>query len=805
MTSKKVPFFKSLRIKLVLVSIIVEVCMLSLLVGNSMRLMQGAIEEHTDSLAEDFYPLLDAALSQPLFERDYASLTDTLDRIIAKENSELKYAVVFDEQGNTYAMAGFVGSFEIPRVDVDVEHAREDGVFDARGDLTIAGQKVGEIQFGIHMDKYLIAEQSLLSQGITIAGIEVLLSMFLLALIGYALTKHLSTLLRATDRISEGDYNSRMKVVSEDEIGKLADNFNKMSEAISEKIEGLKRSEEALMEEKERAFVTLESIGDGVITTDKNGNVELINSVATRLTGWDAEEARGKPITSVFSVFNEISRQPIKNLVTACLENNQTISSTEKNILINRNGEEFPIEDTIAPIRFKDSVNAGVVVVFRDVSGVRHMARQMAYQAKHDSLTGLVNRSEFEKRLDRAILIAKSEFREHAILYMDLDHFKIINDTSGHFAGDELLKQLTSILIAKMRDSDTLARLGGDEFGVLLENCSLEHAKEVAYKIHKLINDFRFKWEDRVFEVGVSIGLVAINKKTDSITSLLSEADVACYIAKEKGRNRIHTHSAEDEEHSMRQNEMQVISDILLALEENRFILYQQEIIPIFKTEQSGRHYEILVRMIDEEGKVVLPYAFIPAAERYYLMSQIDQKVVTLVVEYMKSLTVLPQYDTFSINLSGQSLADENMLGFLIKSIKKSNIDPKHFCFEVTETSAIRNLQQASSMIAEIKSLGCSFSLDDFGSGLSSFAYLKNLDVDYLKIDGGFVIDMLENETDASMVEAINHLGHVMGLKTIAEYVENDAILQKLKLLGVDYAQGFGIHIPEPISTPSKQ
>ena len=799
MTENKVPLHKSLRLKLVLASIIVEVCMLSILVGNSMRLMQDTMEQNTNSLVEDFTPLLDAAIGQSLFERDYASLTETLEKIISKENSELKYALVFDDQNKLYAMAGFSGEFQTPTVDSDVEQARDDGVFDARADLTIAGQKVGEVQFGIILNKYLVAEQSLFSQGVTIAAIEVFLSMVLLALVGYALTKHVTKLLKATDLISEGDYNSRMNVVSEDEIGKLANNFNKMSEAISEKIDGLKDSEQALMEEKERAYVTLESIGEGVITTDANGNIELINSVAAKLTGWGSEEAKGQPLSLVFSIINETTRQPVLNPVATCLEKNRAISSVEKNLLLNRNGEEFPIEETIAPIRCSDNITTGVVVVFRDVSGTRHMARQMAYQAKHDSLTGLVNRTEFETRLDRAIVTANNEYREHAMLYMDLDHFKIVNDTAGHFAGDELLKQLTSIIVSKMRDSDTLARLGGDEFGVLLENCTAGHAKEVAYKIHTMVNDFKFQWEERVFEVGISIGLVSIGQHTENITSLLSEADVACYIAKEQGRNRVHIHSAEDEEHDKRKNEMKVISDIMLALDENRFVLHYQEIRPILESADDENHYEVLVRMIDEEGGVVMPYAFIPAAERYYLMPQVDKQVVSLIIDYLKGHVFVSQRDTFSINLSGQSLADETMLDYIINAIRESNINPVHFCFEVTETSAIRNLKQASHMIAELKALGCSFSLDDFGSGLSSFAYLKNLDVDYLKIDGGFVIDMLENETDASMVEAINHLGHVMGLKTIAEYVENAAILQQLKKLGVDYAQGFGIHRPEPI------
>jgi len=801
MSKKKVSFHKSLRVKLIVASIVIEVCMLSILVGNSMRLMQGTIKHHTDSLVEEFSPLLDAAISQSLFERDYATLTETLDKIIGKENSELKYIIVFDDNNKVYAAVGYESGSLIPPLDKNIKHARIDGVFDARAKLDIAGNEIGEVQFGIILDKYLSAESALLSQGVIIAAIEVLLSILLLALVGYALTKHVTKLLVATERISEGDYETRMNVVSKDEIGVLARNFNKMSEAISDKIEGIKNSEQALFDEKERAYVTLESIGEGVITTDIHGNIELVNPMAEKLTGWNAAEAQGQPISQVFNIINEVTRERSTDVVDLCLKNSQSISTTEKNILINSNGDEYHIEDTIAPIRSRGKGVIGVVVVFRDVSNTRKMARQMAYQAKHDSLTGLVNRTEFEARLNRAISTSKNEHREHALLYMDLDHFKIVNDTAGHFAGDELLKQLTALLSTKMRDSDTLARLGGDEFGILLENCPADSAKEVALKVHAMVNDFRFVWEDSFFEIGISVGLVAIGEHTKNITALLSEADVACYIAKEQGRNKVHIHTAEDEEHEKRKNEMRIVSDIMLALDEDRFVLYHQRIVPIASVANDEYHSEVLIRMIGEDGQIISPYAFIPSAERYYLMPQIDKKVVKLVVDYMKDFIFESENDTFSINLSGQSLTDETMLDFLVKSIKESNVDPVHFCFEVTETSAIRNLEQASHMIAEIKALGCKFSLDDFGSGLSSFAYLKNLDVDYLKIDGGFVIDMLENETDASMVEAINHLGHVMGLKTIAEYVENDAILQKLRILGIDYAQGFGLHVPEPLGS----
>ncbi len=432
-----------------------------------------------------------------------------------------------------------------------------------------------------------------------------------------------------------------------------------------------------------------------------------------------------------------------------------------------------------------------------DITIMQHMARELSHQARHDALTGLVNRHEFEIRLDRALVSVRNEDKQHAVLYLDLDQFKIVNDTCGHIAGDELLKQLTVLLQSHVRNSDTLARLGGDEFGLLLQFCPLENAVAVAEKIRQVVEDFQFSWEKRAYKISVSIGIAAINVESANLTEVMSAADAACYVAKEAGRNRVHTYRPDDAKTAQLQGEMRWIPRIRKALEEDRFVLYCQKILPLKEQGENIDHYEILVRLLDEEGRIVPPMAFIPAAERYNLMSAIDRWVVT---ETLKNLQEKKgNNDFFAINLSGQSFCDEQFLNFVTDQIKQTGIDPKRLCFEITETSAIANLTEATRFIDTLHGMGCLFALDDFGSGLSSFAYLRTLSVDFLKIDGSFVKDILTDTTDRTVVQIINQFGHEMGMRTIAEFVENVAILATLREMGIDYAQGFGIARPEPM------
>lgn len=435
---------------------------------------------------------------------------------------------------------------------------------------------------------------------------------------------------------------------------------------------------------------------------------------------------------------------------------------------------------------------------------MRDSEKRLSWQVSHDLLTGLINRQEFEQRVEQVLLNFKTNNEQHSICYLDLDRFKIVNDTCGHAAGDELLRQVANLLKDQVRAADAVARLGGDEFGLLLNNCPTQQGLRIANTIRQKLEEFRFIWQDKIFTVGVSIGLVGIDTETTDLASLLNAADAACYAAKNAGRNRVHIYHCDDKELVTQYSQMQWVSRIHKALENNSFCLYCQPIVSLNSSESNSNHCEILLRLLDEAGKLIPPMAFIPAAERYGLMNLIDRWVIrTLFTElgqYYQDGYCLEKSDRtfYAVNLSGASINDDEFIGFLHGQFTLHQVLPQAICFEITETIAITNLNNASRLIREIKSLGCSFALDDFGSGMSSFAYLKNLPVDYLKIDGNFVRDIVEVPTDLALTTAINQIGHVMGLKTIAEFVENDAILQKLTELGVDYAQGYGIAKPRP-------
>jgi len=418
--------------------------------------------------------------------------------------------------------------------------------------------------------------------------------------------------------------------------------------------------------------------------------------------------------------------------------------------------------------------------------------------AYHDALTGLTNRYEFETRLSDLLTNPLHLNTENVLLYIDLDQFKIINDTCGHVAGDELLKQLATVLTGTIRKVDTLSRLGGDEFGVLLVNCDLDHANPIAQNILEIIKDFRFTWETKTFAIGASIGMVQFNGGLyQDIASVLSAADMACYAAKDLGRNRIHVYSEDEANILKRQGEMQWVSRINMALEENRFVLYAQKIIMLDKNE-SRANLEFLVRMVDEDGELILPGAFIPAAERYNLMNQIDFWVIkNAFLSFAEMIDSGDAPDLIFLNLSGSSLSDDSIFRFMREQVELSGIDPNRVCLEITETAAIANLSVAVTFMQEMKRMGFRFALDDFGAGLSSFAYLKTIPVDFLKVDGSFIRDMLDDEMDAAIVDSIRRIGHVAGLKTIAEFVESDAILAHLMDIGFDYAQGYAIHSPE--------
>jgi len=648
---------------------------------------------------------------------------------------------------------------------------------------------------------YLRVSTEALDQKINTYLLTILYIMFGLIIISYYLASRLQSIIsgpiiklaEATHKIAQDEsYSFRAEKYNNDEIGVLYDDFNNMIDKISQRKRERDRALKELFEEKERAQVTLESIGDAVITTDIYGKIDYVNAVAENLTGWSHEEAEGHQIEHIFRIINEITREKAINPVERCITEGRIVELANHTVLICKDGSEIAIEDSAAPIRNQSGEMIGVVMVFHDVTESRKLSQQLIYQARHDALTGLINRREFEERLEQAIEQARINQYDHALLYMDLDQFKVVNDTCGHAAGDELLRQITSLLQSQMRKHDTLARLGGDEFAVLLEYCGSDEARNVAENLCEAVEAYRFTWEGNSFVVGVSIGLVPINKNSGSLGVVMSIADSACYAAKEAGRNRIHSYVEDDTTVAQRHGEMRWVSRITQGLEENNFTLYRQDITPIGSTPSGGCHYEVLIRMKDEEGALAMPNSFLPAAERYNLMPKLDRWVIRTIFEWLSdSQDSLDLLEMCSINLSGHSVGDEKFLQYTINLFEKYNIQPSKICFEITETATIVNLTSATRFIRALKKKGCRFALDDFGSGMSSFLYLKNLPVDFLKIDGGFVKDITHDPMDLALVRSINDIGHVVGMKTIAEFVENEEVLKKLKVLGVDYAQGY--------------
>jgi diguanylate cyclase (GGDEF)-like protein/PAS domain S-box-containing protein len=559
--------------------------------------------------------------------------------------------------------------------------------------------------------------------------------------------------------------------------------------------------DKTLKRQERRFSAILHSIADGIIATDNQRNVEFMNPVAESITGLQETEAKTKHIASVIKIYDENTKNEII-LPDIDVENPQQGTFFFKEAVIkNKNGETIPVEGTVASIRDSQSGIEGQVIAVRDISELREMSNKISYQASHEALTGLLNRDAFSQSLKSLINSAKKEGTEHALIYLDLDQFKLINDTIGHAAGDELLLETTAIVKNVFRSSDICARLGGDEFGIVLNNTDLETAHIIAERLQNRLKERRLVWGQNAFNIHSSIGLVVIDDTSEDIHSVLAAADDACYIAKDEGGRRIRVYKTSDKQFKQRRGEMQWVTRLTKALEEDRFELYYQTIMPIspHAVASASEKMEILIRMIDENGGIIPPIDFLPAAERYNLMPLVDRWVVKTAIGMYNKLNGGAGKKVFSINLSAESMADEHFLEFIQNQLHSSGAAPENFCFEIIETVTISNMTTASQFIHELKKIGCTFSLDDFGSGFSSFNYLKNMPVDYLKIDGSFVKDMDENSVNSAMVEAINTLGHVMGIETIAEFVRNSTILERLTVIGVDYAQGYEISKPQPL------
>lgn len=555
---------------------------------------------------------------------------------------------------------------------------------------------------------------------------------------------------------------------------------------------------ETLME-KERAQITLHSIGDGVITTDSSGSIDYMNPVAELLTGWRYHQAIGMSMEAILHLEDEVSGYVIPDPARRCLAEKRVISPKTDNVLISKNGERYSIQGTAAPMLDAQGASIGVVLVFKDVTDSRRLQKMMAHKATHDPLTGLVNRSEFEGRLQKAIESAREFENTHALLFLDLDQFKIVNDTAGHVAGDELLKQISGLLSSQLRGRDTLGRLGGDEFSVLLENCPLSKASRVASILIDAIREYCFIWEDKSYQIGVSIGIVPITPNSTDKNDLMNKADQACYSAKDLGRGCAYIATDKDNDAQFQPGESLQRHDIVSAIDNERFQLLYQPIVAL-SDDNTATHTraEVLLRMLDAENQFLTPGAFIPPANRFGLMGQVDRWVIRKLFNDYSHIFMQNPDLVMSINLSAQSITDDLMIEFIAQLFEKTVISPHQICFEIAETVLTNHFSSASLFVEQVSRLGCAFALDDFGSGLSSFSYLKNLKIDFLKIDGDLIRDVCVDIVDRTMVESINTMGHLLGIRSIAECADSEAIIQEIKQLGIDYAQGY--YLGDPVS-----
>ena len=926
----QIPFYTSLRFRLIASVVIIEIIMLSIMVWNN---VETIYRTHTDRLADTARSMVSQLANQAgdhLIEVDYAALEEQV--LSIAKHAEVAYVVVLNDENVLVTKVGRVPHLNAELVDAHPTQVR-DGVYDVTARINFAKRDLGKVHMGFSMSLTNQAIQISRNRSILIALVEIALSIVVTIFLGLGLTRSLQQLSKAAQMVEHGNFWVELPTDRQDEVGLTAHAFNSMVEAIEERTNRLeqrethirllmdstaeavvgisevsrcifvnraclemlgydcaddivgqdfheishhshpdgrpypaeectirlgakkfgsyhtddevfwrkdgtsfpveawthpiehegkntgymltfidisvrKEAEKKLHQVSDQLHLLLQSSGEGIFGVDTELKCTFANGAACSLLGYPIDALIGQDMQQLVQHSTEegfkISRE-MSPLFTTIRDNKPFRSDAV--VMWSSDGTCFPVEYSCSPIIESGKIT-GAAVVFMDITESRAISRKIDYLATHDALTGLVNRHEFEVRLTNAMHELTEDNATHVLCYMDLDQFKVVNDTCGHIAGDELLRQLASVLKTEIRSEDTLARLGGDEFGVLLRSCPMEKGIELIENIRQTVSEFRFVWEDKTFSLGASVGVTQITPETSSIGSAMSEADAACYIAKDSGRNRIHVYKPDDANLAQRHGEMQWVSLINEALEQDRFVLYLQPIVPVGAylddmqkgTGKKFSHCEILLRMQDNMGREIQPGAFLPAAERYNLSPKVDRWVISRVFEHFsESRAQFDAMQMISINLSGNTLNDDEFLPFISELLERNDFPCEKVCFEITETAAVANLSKASQLIKILRSYGCKFALDDFGSGMSSFAYLKNLHVDYLKIDGNFIRDIVVDRVDRAMVVAVNQVGHVMGIKTIAEFVENMEIMQLLHEIGVDYAQGYGISKPKPV------
>jgi diguanylate cyclase (GGDEF)-like protein/PAS domain S-box-containing protein len=564
-----------------------------------------------------------------------------------------------------------------------------------------------------------------------------------------------------------------------------------------------KSLEVSLSRSKRQAQYTLESIAEGVITTDNDGRIDYMNLAAENLIGTNRDDAAGHRIGELFTLVDDADRRPLGDPVERCLAMRRRVNMGRRAVMVLADGEnEHSVEITASPVRGPSNSISGTVVVFHDVSELRGLTRKMSYQATHDPLTGLVNRREFERRLDEAMDSAHAEEAVHMLFYMDLDRFKAVNDSCGHMAGDNMLREVAALIKDQVRDSDYVGRLGGDEFGALLIGCPIDKARQIATDICHAVADYRFVWKDKIFNIGISIGLVEVSHTSGTLQDVMSAADSACYMAKQRGRGQVHVYSARDEVVARERGDIQWLRYLQKALHEGSFELAVQPIIATRGKAESGPAIEVFIRLREGRNRGQDSAEFLRPAARYQMMPQIDRWVVNVTLAALGSGELkLSANRSCAINLSGQTLGDEAFLGFVVDALDRTGVSPASICFEVTEGAILSNVQQAQRFIEVLHGIGCEFSLDDFGSGLGSFASLKHLPIDYLKIDGTYTRNLQTDLVNQEMVAAMIKLARTMEFKVVAEQVEQQEDFDWLRDVGVDFVQGHFIESPALLGT----
>ncbi|HEB57510.1 MAG TPA: EAL domain-containing protein [Gammaproteobacteria bacterium] len=696
------------------------------------------------------------------------------------------------------AASGMFFSTNIYRSEIGIDDIDSYDNSTGGSDNEVIGMLVVEIsRNGISM-----TQKEIIGNGVLITFISLFLTILLALYFSRTVSSPISLLTKGIHRIRDGILGERIYTGAGGEIAILEIGINNMSASLQlAQLREKEHADDRLFIEKSKAQITLEAIGEGVITTDINGYISYLNPAAENLLGVNMDYAAGMHLHKIFHIKNMTEKESINYPISTCLEEGKSVRHDDSMVLIGANGTEFIIRDNATPLRTRNGKITGMVLVFHDFTHIQRISDQLTYQATHDELTGLRNRREFEHRLKDLITNSNFETQKHALCFLDLDHFKIVNDTCGHIAGDTLLKEVSQLLCSQVRHNDLVARLGGDEFGIILVNCPLKQAVLIAENIKNSVKQYQCRWEQHVFEIGVSIGLMPITSAEYSPAEIMINADAACYVAKDNGKNRVHVYRASDYDFLQRHDEIRWLQKINRALDKDSFELYCQAMVPANNKSEEVK-YEVLLRLQDDD-ELMLPGYFLPAAEHYSLMPEIDRWVIKTFVALLGKNDFRHFRDkkqVFNINISGQSLCSEGFFEFIVDLFESSPVSLQLITFEITETAAIHNYNAAINLISRLQKRGCAFALDDFGSGLSSFRYLKELPVDYLKIDGYFIRNIESSRVNQSIVDAISSVAQALSLKTIAEFVESEEAWQVLKKYGVDYLQGSAIEMPVPLT-----